>query len=76
MKRVNIRFTDGGEFRGVIGTGREIKSLWNGMARRGFYHTFSEPMVNVDRVYGMDLDGMDVCSSETLIRMMIAGDTE
>lgn len=73
MKRIEISFRDGSKIDGIIGTGREIKRLWDGMDRRGFYHVFDRPTINLNRIYCLDLDGMDIMSEST-IAIMTASD--
>lgn len=73
MKRLRIAFEDGSEFRGIVGNGREVKTVWNGMRKRGFHYVFGEPTVNVHRMYGIDLDDMIIITAETVLQMEMEG---
>lgn len=76
MKRIGIFFEDGSKLDGIIGSAREIKSIWNAMDRKGFRHFHGEPKLNMNNMYCIDLDDMDVLSADTVLRMIDSGDVD
>lgn len=65
----------------VVGTDREIRSLYSAMLKRGYYATFSfMPNLKEDRMYGLLYprycdcltEGFSVVNADAVVRLLLA----
>lgn len=75
MKRIEVA-----ESTIIVGTGRQIKSLYKAMVKHDFYTVFTdEPKFNMARTYGLvysdDADsfesGIRVINADTIVQLML-----
>lgn len=77
MKRYNKYDTIDGGYTLVVGTDREIRSLYNNLERHGFYPTFAnQPKFRYGGMYGLILEAdgwYHVVNADTVIELMMEG---
>ena len=75
MKKYNKYDTIDGAYTLVVGTDREIRSLYNNLERHGYMPTFSDfPKFRTGGMYGITIekDGWyQIINSDTVVRFLI-----